>query len=75
MSAPLKPRTAAKTHVDDQRCDNCAFARLRPSTRADLECHWEGPPWDGKGVRASDWCRRWSARPAPKPIVKETDHA
>lgn len=86
MSAPLKPRTAAKLHPDDQRCNNCANARPRPTSarmagaRADLECRWEGPPWEDKGVLPGDWCRRWSerlapkgasARPAPKAIEKD----
>ncbi len=75
MSAPLKPRAAAKTHPDDQRCNNCAWSRVRPlggrMTSTDLECRWGGPPWVDSGVLPGDWCRRWSARPAPKPIAKE----
>jgi hypothetical protein len=39
-------------------------------TSHDLECRWEGPPWDDKRVLRTDWCRRWSMRPAPKkPLV------
>lgn len=67
--------TATKTtklHPDDQRCGNCAFVRARPGvgrTTRDMECRWDGPPWEERGVTAADWCRRWSARPAAKKTV------
>lgn len=79
----MSPPKMVKLPVEQQCCYNCAFSRWAPHKSAnkrrsegtDLECRWEGPPWDDKGVLDTDWCRRWAAhKPSPKPVVKEPDN-
>ena len=66
----------AKPPVSAQNCGNCAYMRSRPNDRRSNECRWDGPPWEDKGVTASDWCRRWSPaiHAAPKPAGKSEPH-
>lgn len=64
-----------KPHVSLQTCAACAYSRPRdpdPEARSGIECRWDGPPWHERGVRPTDWCRRWAMRPAPLPAPKTT---